>query len=276
VTWDVVAAVLAAAVLHAVWNALIRGRAGDAGVASAGLSLTWAALGWPLALLAGGLPREAVASVCASAVVHVVYFSLLTLAYRNGELSLVYPVARGVPPVLVALGSAWLGEPLAGPGVVGIGLVATGVLLLGPRGRAGGRAVALALGCAACTATYTLVDGLGVRAAGDAFAYTAWLVALQGTLFSAGALALRGRPFAARVWEGRRVAVVSGVLSALGYGAALWGMTSAPVAAVAALRETSVLFAALIAVVWLGEPLGRRRAAGVAIVATGAAFLRFA
>jgi drug/metabolite transporter (DMT)-like permease len=277
VSWDVVAAVLAAAVLHAVWNALIRGRAGDAGVASTGLSVTWAVLGWPLALAQGALPPDAIPSVCASAVIHVVYFALLTLAYREGELSLVYPIARGVPPVLVALGSAAVvGETVALPGVVGIGLVAAGVLLLGPRGRAGGRAVALALGCAACTAAYTLVDGLGVRAAGDAFAYTSWLVALQGTLFAAGATALGGRSFAWKVWEGRRVALISGILAALGYGAALWGMTSAPVAAVAALRETSVLFAVLLGAGFLGEPLGTRRALGAAVVVIGAIGLRFA
>ena len=276
-TWDVVAAVLAAAVAHAVWNALVRGRTGDALIASTGLSATWALLGWPLVLLAGPLPPEAIGPVCGSAAIHVVYFTLLTLAYRSGELSLVYPIARGVPPVLVALGSgALIGETVAPLGVVGIGLVATGVLLLGPRGRAGGRAVGLALGCAVCTAAYTLLDGVGVRASGDAFAYISWLVALQGTAFAIGSIGFGGRPLARRVWEGRRVAAVSGVISAAGYGAALWAMTHAPVAAVAALRETSVLFAVILGTAMLGDPFGVRRAVGAAVVTIGAVFLRFA
>lgn len=272
-TADVVAVVLAAALLHATWNALLKGRTGDVHATSTGLAVCWAVFAWPLVLAMGPLAREAWAPLAGSVAVHVVYFTLLTAAYRTGELSLVYPVARGLPPVLIALGAAAGGEPPSLLGAVGIGLVALGILTLGPPERAGRRAVALATGAALCTAAYTLLDAGGVRAS-DAARYSVYLFALEGTIFAAGALVLGGRPLAEEVWARRDLALGAGVLSAAGYGAALWAMGVAPVAAVAALRETSVLFAALIGAIWLGEPFGRRRMVAAGLITLGAIAVR--
>ncbi|MCB9684587.1 MAG: EamA family transporter [Alphaproteobacteria bacterium] len=273
-TWVVAGVVLGAALSHATWNALLRGRRGDPLAASTGLSVVWAAVGWPLVALVGPLPAEAVPALAGSVVIHVVYFGLLTAGYRTGELSLVYPIARGLPPVLVAAGSWWwLGERLSPGGWLGVLAVAAGVVGLGGLRAGSGRAVAAAVGCALCTAAYTLVDGGGARSS-DAVVYLVHLVAVQGTVFAALALAWRGRPLASRVWEGRRAALGSGLLSAGGYAAALWAMTRAPVAEVAALRETSVLFAALIGATWLGEPLGRRRVLAAAVVTVGVVLVR--
>ena len=272
-TWDVVAAVLAAALLHAVWNALLKGRAGDAHVTSTGLSLAWALLAWPLVWVNGPLPLAAWGPLLGSVAVHVVYFSLLTAAYRSGELSLVYPIARGVPPVLVAAGAALLGDVPSALAALGVGLVAAGIGLLGPGARAGRRAVLLALGAAVCTAAYTLLDAGGVRASA-AGVYGVHLFALQGTCFAGGALLLGGRPLARQVWDRRGLSLATGVLSALGYAAALWAMGQAPVASVAALRETSVVFAAAIGALALGEPFGLRRALATALVVAGALLVR--
>lgn len=269
----VVAVVLAAAALHAAWNALLKGRTGDVHATSTGLAVTWAAFGWPLVLAAGALPREAWSPLAGSVAIHVVYFSLLTAAYRTGELGLVYPVARGLPPVLVALGAAAAGDRPSPTAALGIGLVASGVLALGPPERAGRRAVALAVGSAICTAAYTWLDAQGVRAS-DASRYGAHLFAWEGTIFAAGALAWGGRPLASAVWERRHLALTAGLLSAAGYGAALWAMGQAPVASVAALRETSVLFAALIGALWLGESFGPRRLLASVLITLGAVAVR--
>jgi drug/metabolite transporter (DMT)-like permease len=270
----VVAVVLGAALAHASWNALLRGRSGDPHAASTGLSLVWALLGGPLLPLCDPLPAAAWPPLLASVAIHVVYFSLLTLAYRTGELGVVYPVARGLPPVLVAAGTwLFLDEGLDREGVLGIALVAAGVLALGA-GRLGTpRAMLAAAGAACCTALYTLLDGLGTRAS-DPAVYVLHLVAIQGSVFAGGALLLGGRPLAREVWARRSTAVASGLLSAAGYAAALWAMTRAPIASVAALRETSVLFAALLGALVLGEPLGQRRVLAAALVALGVVLVR--
>jgi drug/metabolite transporter (DMT)-like permease len=134
--------------------------------------------------------------------------------------------------------------------------------------------IALALGCACCTAVYTLLDGHGARLAGSAVAYVTWLTAVQGAAFALGAVAWRGREILGAAWRHRAVALGAGVMSAGGYGVALWAMTLAPIAAVAALRESSVPMAALLGGVWLGEGLDRRRVAAVGLVAIGAVLLR--
>lgn len=269
--------VLLAALAHASWNAMLKGRKGDPLAASTGLCVVWALVGWPLTLVVPAPAPESWPWLGASVAVHLAYFALLVAAYGRGDLSFVYTIARGVPPMLVA-GGAWLaaGERPSPAGLAGVALVAGGVLTIGggPKTPGARRPLGLALATAVFIAGYTLLDGLGARASAAPVGYLVWLVALQGTLFAAGALAWRRGPLAREVWARRGVGVLTGVLSAGGYAVAVWAMTRAPIALVAALRETSVLFAAAIGAIWLREPFGRRRLVAAALVAGGVALVR--
>jgi len=271
--------VLAAALAHASWNALLKGKRGHPLAASAGLSLTWLAIGTPLMFFVEPPGAEAYPHLAVSVAVHCVYFWLLVKAYELADLSLVYPIARGLPPLIVAL-ATWVvvSEVPSRAALLGIGLVAFGVLALGLlRGRAvdadgsegRNKALALALATALFIATYTVIDGLGVRASGSPLGYAVWLTSIQGGVFALAAMGLGGAALRREVWRSRRSAALAGVLSAGGYTVALWAMSLAPIAAVAALRETSVVFAVLIGVVFLDEPLGRGRVAAACLVAAG-------
>lgn len=277
-TTFVAAAILASALVHASWNAMIKGRAkGDPLASSTALSIAWALLGWPLTLLVPPLPEAAWLHLGVSIAVHLVYFSLLVSAYRVGDLSFVYTVARGLPPVLVtALTAALISERPSVVAVAGVLAITGGVLSLGLTGKGAPprKVLALSLATAVCIATYTLIDGTGSRAAGNPLSYLVWLTAIQGTLFAVGALAIGGRPLASEVRARSGAGFVTGILSAGGYAVALWAMTEAPIGLVAALRETSVLFAAVLGAFALKEPLGPRRIAGAALVTTGAVLVR--
>lgn len=268
--------VLFAALLHASWNAIIKSSP-DTLLDS--ICLTIAA-----ALLAGCvlpfLPLPAPASwpwLGASVALHVCYFLLLGAVYRHGDLSHVYPLMRGVAPLLVALtGWAWLGETLGGAMWSGIALICAGILLPAlrhPRALAG-RATLLALVSALLTAAYTLVDGNGTRLSGHSLSYCLWMFLLEAPPLALAAwLAQRDalRAHARRRWRH----AAAGAVCVLGsYSIALWAMVSAPIAAVAALRETSVLFAAIIGCTLLGEKLGAWRIGGAAVIACGMATLR--
>jgi phosphonate utilization associated putative membrane protein len=269
--------VLFGALLHAGWNALVKS-ASDKALDTALLNLIGALVAVPL-LLAAGLPAPAAWPwLVGSALVHVAYYSLLTAAYRHGELALTYPLMRGTAPLLVALVSvAAFAEPLSPAGWTGVLGVCCGVLVLGlsRHGLESGRAVALALANAAVIALYTVIDGRGVRAGGNAVAYVAALFLLNGLPFGALVLARRGWP-AVRAHAMQRAprATLGAVASVGSYGIALWAMTRAPVATIAALRETSVLFAAFIGAWQLHEAFTPRRAVGTAAILAGVAALR--
>jgi drug/metabolite transporter (DMT)-like permease len=199
-----------------------------------------------------------------------------------GDLSQVYPVARGAAPPLVALIGLTLGtDPLRMAEGIAIALIAGGIGVLAFRGgaalRTDPRPVLMALATACFIAGYTTVDGLGARIGGNAITYTVWLFILNAPPMVALAWARRGR---AGLWQATRAGwrrdLLGGVLAMSGYGIAIWAMTHAPIALVAALRETSVIFALLIARLWLKEPVGRWRAAAALLVVTGIATLRLA
>lgn len=273
----VVALVLASALAHASWNAMLKGKTGEPLAASAGLSLAWVVVGAPLMLVVEPPALAAAPYLAASIAVHLVYFSLLVAAYRAADLSLVYPIARGLPPMIVA-GASWLvvGEAASWIGVMGVVLVACGILGLGllrapaakpdqPRRRG----LLLAFATAGFIATYTTLDGLGVRAAGSTLGYSVWLTAIQGAIFATGALVYGGAPIRREVWARKKEGALTGVLSAGGYAIALWAMSHSPIAFVAALRETSVVFAAILGALFLKEPFGRPRIVAAVIVACG-------
>ncbi|MES2937540.1 MAG: EamA family transporter [Pseudomonadota bacterium] len=276
-TWPIVGAVLCGAALHAGWNALIKSSP-DKALDTAVIHTLGSALALPVVVLVGWPPAAAWPFIGASVLIHIAYYVALTGAYKHGDLSLTYPLMRGSAPLLVALSSALaFGEPLGGWAWAGVLGVSAGVLVLGLSRHAmdSPRAVAFALANALVIAAYTVVDGLGVRASGDALQYVLALFALEGWPFGLMVLARRG---AAVAWPYARrrapIAAVGALASFGSYGVALWAMTRAPVATVAALRETSVLFAALLGVWLLKEAFSLRRALGTAVIVAGVAALR--
>ena len=282
-TWGIVGAVLVGALLHASWNALVKSST-DKALDTALIHQIASLLGLPLVLAAGLPPTVAWPYLLASLVIHIGYYTALTGAYKHGDLGLTYPLMRGLGPVLVALASSSaIGEPLSAAAWGGVLAVSVGVLLLGLTRHAldNRKAVAFALANAVVIGVYTVVDGLGVRAAqqagGNALQYVALLFALDGWPF--GLLVLHRRGFAA-AWpyaRARAPLATLGAAASLGsYGIALWAMTRAPVAVVAALRETSVLFAALLGTLVLKETFTWRRAAGTTVIVGGVMALRLA
>ena len=280
-----VAAVLFAALLHAGWNALIKS-GGDKALDTALIHSLGVLFAIPAALWFGLPGAAAWPYIAASAVIHVAYYIALAGAYRHGDLSLTYPIMRGTAPLLVAVVSAgWLGERLPGLAWLGVLVISGGVLLVGlarmSTGAAAGhrgKAIGFALANAAVIASYTVVDGIGVRVSGDPFAYAAAIFLFDGLPYAALVLWRRGagRGAALRYMRGRVPLALGGAAASLGsYAIALWAMAHAPVALVAALRETSVLFAALIGMLFLGERFGWMRAGGAALVVVGVVTLRF-
>lgn len=274
----VIAWVLAAALAHATWNALLKGRASDPHVTMAGLAITWA-VGIGIALPWLEIPApESWPWIAASVAVHCIYMLALVAAYRAGEMSVVYPIVRGVPPLLVLAAFVVMGSAeVTLASAAGVACVSSGVVLLGIskiRDGQARRAIALMTLTVGCVASYLIIDGIGVRLSNAPLGYWAWQTALQGAIFAVGALARGRRPLAVAIWSRRWIVLVAGVLSSGGYAIALWAFARAPVASVAALRETSVLFGAVIATAFLRERFGARRAIGALLVAGGAILLR--
>ncbi len=219
-----------------------------------------------------------------SIITHLAYYFLMVNAYRTGELSLVYPLMRGVAPLITAvLGIVWLRELPAPISWLGMLMISIGVIALAlrPTGDAPvlaghGRAVGFALANAAVIAIYTIIDGTGARLAGDPWAYIVWLFVLDAIPFSIYMLVTRKRAFITALAERRWHGLIGGGLSAGAYAISVWAMTKAPVALVASLRETSVLFATLIGARLLKERLSARRWAGVGAVVIGVVALKAA
>lgn len=277
-TWPVVLAVLFGALLHASWNVLVKSSI-DKALDTALIHLLGSLIALPL-LLVVGLPGSASwPFILASVVIHIGYYIALAGAYKHGDMGLTYPLMRGVAPMLVALSAVMtVGEsltPLAWAGVMGI---CAGVLVLGLSRHAldNRRATSFALANAVVIAVYTVIDALGARASGNAVQYVVALFVLDGWPFAFIVLARRGRaalPYARARWP----VAAGGALASLGsYGIALWAMTRAPVATVAALRETSVLFAALLGTWLLKEQFTARRALGTCVIVAGVMALRLA
>lgn len=272
-------AVLAAAAMHAAWNAVVR--AGEDRFASI-LILALCQSGLALLLLPfTPLPApEAWPWIAGACLLHTGYKLFLIRAYQHGDLSQVYPLARGAAPPVVALGGVLLlGETLEPLALAAIALIALGVALMAFRGGHGmgrlpGKAIAYALGTAMFVASYTLADGVGARVAGSATSFAMWMFVGDGLSILAYALATRGAGGVKTALAGWRTGLPAGALSLGSYWIALWAFTKAPVAMVAALRETSVLFAMLIATVILKERAGAWRWAAAASICAGVAAMR--
>lgn len=279
----VASAVLAAAVLHAGWNAMAKGvtdrlglfvRMAVVSVAVAGPALVWTAP--PL--------RPSWPWLAASVVVHLGYNLALMAAYRVGDFNQTYPLARGIGPLIVAgVAVALIGESLPAPATAGVLLIAgaIGVVGLTPwrKVRANRPALAAAVLTGVAIGAYTVIDGIGVRRSGSPVSYTLWLVGLQGLVTVAvfagirWAAARRAGAGAPAVRAGWPTAVTAAAMSVLAYGLVLWAQTHGALAAVAALRESSVVVAAVIGMVVFDEPMGRIRVAASIAVAAGVVLL---
>lgn len=274
---EVTLAVLGAALAHATWNAMIKSSR-DALLDMTLITFLAGVAAAPLLLFVAAPARASWPYIAASVVTHIAYYIAVVKAYRAGDLSHGYPIMRGVAPLLVSVcGLAWLGESPSASEWAGILLICGGVLSLGLVGfhwRESRVSTAWALGNAVIIATYTLIDAAGVRASGSPAGYVLWLFVLDALPFPFIIFILKKMElvrYAKRHWLR---GFVGGALSSVAYGVALWAMTRAPVAAVAALRETSVIFAALIGAWLLKEGHIARRLAGAATVAAGVIALK--
>ncbi|HEY6994388.1 MAG TPA: EamA family transporter [Xanthobacteraceae bacterium] len=275
----VFAAVLFAAACHAGWNATIK--RGLDPLATTVLISSGAAIVSVALLPVVGWPAAAAWPWCAASVaIHLVYFAALIESYRAGDMGQVYPIARGSAPLMTAGATTiFVGEPLGPPAWCGIILLAVGVTLLSLRGgrdlaRLDRKAVGFAFFTAVTICVYSVVDGLGARLAGSANAYSVALFAGIGPVMMAYALARRGRQVIPAMGHHWRLGLAGGTLQLGSYGIAIWAMTLAPIAIVAALRETSVLFGAAIAVVLLKEPLRMGRVGAALLIVAGLMLIR--
>jgi drug/metabolite transporter (DMT)-like permease len=272
-------AVLLAALLHASWNAMIKG--GDDVLLDTAVIVAGAGLvALPFLFLVPLPASESWPYIGTSVAVHIAYYYLMINAYRSGDLSLVYPLMRGVAPLITGvLGIFTLREMPVAFNWLGMLLISAGVIALALRTvhhSPSTRAVGFALTNALVIAIYTIVDGTGARLAGDAWAYIVWLFVLDAIPFTAYMVIRHRAKFVDALHRRRVRGLMGGALSAAAYAISVWAMTKAPVALVASLRETSVLFATLIGARLLKEHLTPRRWAGVAAVLVGVILLKVA
>lgn len=272
-------AVLFAAACHAGWNALIKVGLDPLSTTTL-ISLGAGLVALALVPLVGVPAWAAWPWLIVSVIVHLCYFASLIESYRTGDLGQVYPIARGSAPLMTAAATTvFIGEKLSLIGWTGILLLVAGVLLLSARGgrelaEVDRRAIGFALFTALTICAYSVVDGIGGRLSANPNAYSLWLfigiavVMLPYAIYRDGPDVI---PAMRRFW---RRGLAGGALQLLSYGIAIWAMTAAPIAIVATLRETSVLFGAVIAVVVLKEPLRAARIVAACLIVCGLILIR--
>jgi drug/metabolite transporter (DMT)-like permease len=273
-------AVLFAAAFHASWNALIRMRGDDKIVAITILVVASGLFALPLLFFFPVLPRAAWPYAIASAIIHVGYNSALAMSYHHGELTKVYPLLRGSAPLttlLVAL--LFMNEGVGAGEAIGVAVLAAGIMALTLDGGwralvASPQAVGYALATSLCITAYTIADGLGARLADSAHQYVAWLFVMDSLPMLAGVLVLKRQALVTGIATRWRPSLIGGALSLAAYWIVIWAMTVAPIPLVAALRETSILFALLIGMIWLGERTTPVRVASILLVLAGIALMR--
>ena len=278
------AAVLGAALLHALWNSLVK-TAGDKFMGSARVALWTGFVALAVALAAPAPFAVSLPFIVASAVIHVVYFLLVGRLYRNADLSVAYPLMRGLAPLIAtAIAAAALREIPDAVALAGVAGLVAGVAAMGLSGLAHGRidraTLVVALANSAVIAIYSVIDGEGARLAGpDAahvFAYNGWSDALAAALYLPVVLGLRGKAALPEFLRDPATNAFAGLAAFGGYAIVVWAMTQASIGAVAALRECSVVFAAIIGVAFLGEPFRGARAGATLLILGGVIALRLA
>ncbi|KAF1044891.1 MAG: hypothetical protein GAK35_01569 [Herbaspirillum frisingense] len=273
----VIGLVLAAALLHASWNALLKSSADR--LASLSLMTIGAGVAAIPLVIWRPLPQaESWFYIILSGILHTGYNLFLIRAYKIGDFGQSYPIARGSSPLLVALGAAlFAGEQPGLYTVLGIALVSAGIVSLanlrsmGKRENLSGPAAAFATG--AFIAAYTVTDGIGALLAGDSISYAGWLFVLDSIPLALMYWRRHGRSPVALNERETWIGLAGGMMSLLAYGIVIWAVTLAPMGMVSALRETSVLFALLIGALFLGERLTLRRVLSCLVIAAGAVVL---
>lgn len=270
--------VLCAALMHAGWSALIKGQSEPRAISLAVILGGAIVAGVVIPFLP--LPKpESWPFLLGTTIIHVVYFQTTIAAYRYGDLTLTYPIARGMAPALATLlALLFLGESPNAMGWFGIGVIVLGALLVASDGlRLDGRgriAIAFALAAAGATACYTLTDGQGARLSGHAFSFSAWLMVLMAVSNLVAMRLMFGADLIGRAVARLPLGLVGGAASFGSYAVALWAMTLAPISVVAALRETSIAFAVVLGLVFLKEKPKLWRILGAVTILAGAATLR--
>jgi drug/metabolite transporter (DMT)-like permease len=273
-----IAAAITSAIIHASWNAALKGGRGDRVVDAFLIAIGGMATALVLFFFLGQPAAAAWPYLGVSVLIHLIYWTLLFKAYDLGDLSHIYTLSRGTAPLLVAVGATLAAHETPPPlKAFGMLLVSAGVLCVGVSPNAPLSASLWAVLLGVSIAAYSLVDALGARLSGNAALYVGWTSGLMGVPMVAFCIWRRG---ARKLIEDARVApwrgIAIGVISFAGYGLVLWAQTFAPIAQVTALRETSVVWGALIAFAFLRESLGLRRWVGAMIVALGAGLIAFA
>ncbi len=276
----VLAAVLCAALIHASWNALIKAQP-DKFLAGLFVGLGTGLAGVPVMLTLPPPPAEAWPYIAASSVIHLFYFGLIGLSYRTADLGVAYPLTRGSAPLFTAMIAYLLiGETLGFNGWTAAVAITLGILTLSAdaflKGGLNNATAATAFLNAGIIVMYTLVDGLGSRAAGNAMIYVSWMCFCSGVLVFLVTLAFRGRRFLGEIRQGWWLILLVGPFSLTSYTIVNWAMTRAPIGLVSALRETSVLFAAILGAILFKEPFGPKRWAALALIVGGIVVLRLA
>jgi drug/metabolite transporter (DMT)-like permease len=267
---SVTLAVLAAAITHATWNAIAHGIR-DQTLAFGLIGAGGIIVAIPLVIVVAAPRSAAWPYLLGSVAIHVFYNLLLMRCYRYGDFGQVYPLARGISPLVVTiLAAVFVGEHLAFPQLAGVAVVSGGLAALVFAGKRPGRAAFLAaIGTGLTIAAYTVVDGVGVRLSASPAGYIGWLMLLQSLCVPAWALVRRRDVLASQPPRILLAGVAAGALSVLAYGLVLWAQTRGALAPIAALRETSVIFGAIIATLVFREPFGRARIAATVLVAGG-------
>lgn len=271
-------AVIAGAAMHAGWNAVLKIRL-DPFLAVVLVNAACGVIALPIALYLGLPELHVWPWIIAALLLHVVYYLTLTGAYRRADMGLVYPIARGSAPLLTTILSVTLiGEAIDLQAFLGVVLLAFGILTIAWRRRGAAAfdktALRLALICGLTITGFTLVDGMGARAAASPHLYAAWLFVLDGVTVTTLGLVWKGRRAIASTLSFVGPGVAGAAMSLTSYWIAVWAMTKAPIGLVAAVRESSVLFGAAIAVIVLHEPLRRERIVAAVLIVIGLVLIK--
>ena len=278
---EVFLAIVACAAVHAAWNSFLKIKT-DPAVATTMLAIGGGVVA-TVALFFTGMPQPAAMPfIAASATIHIFYWSYLGKSYSMGDLGQVYPIARGCAPLLTALGAIIFAReypPLTA--WIGILTVVMGVLIIALRGGRGiawldRKVVAFSIVTAFTITGYSLVDGIGARHTDSAFGYIAFLYVCNGWTLLIYGLVKQRQALVEAIDANWHLGLLTGAMSLLGYGVGIWAMTKAPIAQVAALRETSIVFALIFAMLLLKEPFRPARTAGACVVCAGLFFIRLA
>ncbi|MGB0798577.1 MAG: EamA family transporter [Planktomarina sp.] len=271
-------AVLFAALLHASWNALVKtGQNKQTGMLL--LTLGHAVVGICLVPFLAFPTGQVWIWLLASGVIHMFYQLFLGFAYEKGDLSRVYPIARGAAPMIVLVVSLVFGIDDVGAGdLLGIIVLGIGILLMSHGVFKSGedrKLIPLALGSAVATAGYSLVDGMGARVMGDPFAYVSWLLIFSAAFYTPAILVLRGRSVFPTSWAQIKMGIIAGIASFAAYAIVVWAMTEAPIALVTALRESSILFAMLLGWFFFKDKMGPAKILAGLVIVIGVVLTRF-